>query len=109
MSDTGDVVTPLKAKLDEFGTLLSKVIAAICILVWVMNINRFKDPALGGWMQGGCWRWGKTKGSGLVGLVPGTVPLGWYMYGGANLFRCCCGSIVQCVVECGNIVQYVAE
>jgi hypothetical protein len=29
-----------------------QVIAVICVLVWVMNINRFSDPALGGWMQG---------------------------------------------------------
>ncbi|KAF5842393.1 hypothetical protein DUNSADRAFT_7378 [Dunaliella salina] len=52
MSVEEDVVTPLKAKLDEFGALLSKVIAGICVLVWVVNINRFNDPALGGWFQG---------------------------------------------------------
>ena len=39
-------------KLDEFGALLSKVIAAICVLVWVMNIGRFSDPALGGFFKG---------------------------------------------------------
>lgn len=31
---------------------MPQVIAVICVLVWVMNINRFKDPALGGWFQG---------------------------------------------------------
>jgi hypothetical protein len=31
---------------------LLQVIAVICVLVWVMNINRFSDPALGGWVQG---------------------------------------------------------
>jgi hypothetical protein len=29
-----------------------QVIAVICVLVWVMNINRFSDPALGGWVEG---------------------------------------------------------
>jgi hypothetical protein len=29
-----------------------QVIAVICVLVWVMNINRFNDPALGGWVEG---------------------------------------------------------
>lgn len=52
LSQDDDVVTPLKQKLDEFGELLSKVIAVVCVLVWLMNINRFKDPALGGWFQG---------------------------------------------------------
>jgi hypothetical protein len=35
MSDQGESLTPLKQKLEEFGSLLSKVIAAICVLVWV--------------------------------------------------------------------------
>jgi len=36
--------------------LLLQVIAVICVLVWIMNINRFSDPALGGWMSGkGSW------------------------------------------------------
>ncbi|KAG2429498.1 hypothetical protein HXX76_010734 [Chlamydomonas incerta] len=51
-SDGADEKTPLKQKLDEFGELLSKVIAGICVIVWLMNINRFKDPALGGWLSG---------------------------------------------------------
>lgn len=44
--------TPMKQKLDDFGDLLAKIISIICILVWVININKFWDPAHGGWVRG---------------------------------------------------------
>lgn len=45
--------TPLKEKLNAFGDTLAKVITAICILVWLINIQHFNDPAHGGsWVKG---------------------------------------------------------
>jgi P-type Ca2+ transporter type 2A len=45
--------TPLKEKLNDFGDMLAKVITAICILVWLINIQHFNDPSHGGsWAKG---------------------------------------------------------
>ncbi|KAF2730399.1 calcium ATPase [Polyplosphaeria fusca] len=44
--------TPLKEKLNDFGDTLAKVITAICILVWLINIRNFGDPSHGGFTKG---------------------------------------------------------
>lgn len=44
--------TPLKEKLNDFGDMLAKVITGICILVWVINIRNFNEPAHGSWIRG---------------------------------------------------------
>lgn len=44
--------TPLKQKLNDFGDMLAKVITVICVLVWLINIQHFNDPAHGSWAKG---------------------------------------------------------
>lgn len=44
--------TPLKEKLNDFGDMLAKVITAICVLVWLINIGNFSDPSHGSFAKG---------------------------------------------------------
>ncbi|CAE6425821.1 unnamed protein product [Rhizoctonia solani] len=44
--------TPLKRKLDDFGDMLAKVITVVCILVWIVNVRHFWDPAHHGALRG---------------------------------------------------------
>jgi Ca2+-transporting ATPase len=50
--DKEDEKTPLGQKIDDFGEMLTKVIAGICLLVWVMNFNQFWDPVHGSPFKG---------------------------------------------------------
>ena len=37
--------TPLKIRIKEFGEQLSKAIAILCALIWLVNFHNFFDPA----------------------------------------------------------------
>jgi len=52
VSATETAASPLKVKLDEFSALLTKAIAAICILLWLLNIQHFTDPIHGSAVRG---------------------------------------------------------
>ena len=65
--------TPLRKKLNEFGDKLAKVIGILCLIIWLINISNFFDPAYGSAFEGGL-HYFKIAVSLAVAAIPEGLP-----------------------------------
>lgn len=65
--------TPLKKQIDDFGDKLAWVIGIICLIVWIMNFNKFFDPIHGTPVKG-CIYYFKIAIALAVAAIPEGLP-----------------------------------
>jgi len=67
------VKTPLALKLDEFGSQLTKIIGAICLLVWVISIPKMNDASFSSGWEGAIY-YAKVAVALGVAAIPEGLP-----------------------------------
>mmetsp|Transcript_15708 Transcript_15708/g.34386 ORF Transcript_15708/g.34386 Transcript_15708/m.34386 type:complete len:1192 (-) Transcript_15708:127-3702(-) len=67
------VKTPLGQRLDEFGDQLTIIIAAICLLVWIVSIPKMNDPSFGTVWEGAVY-YAKVAVALGVAAIPEGLP-----------------------------------
>lgn len=73
LKETEQEDSPLTQKLNQFSDDLAKYIMYVCIIVWLLNVTNFGDPAFGGWFKG-CMSYFKVAVALAVAAIPEGLP-----------------------------------